>query len=102
MLTMTDLNRCEKLGRDEMRNLRGGTDPLAQLTALFDASTSIYNRVADVQQAFAFGIAQSNTGTVTNNQAIYGGNGVVFAPVYQSQTQANSLSLSDIGNTDVA
>jgi hypothetical protein len=101
MLTLTDLTLCEKLDHSEMRAVRGGRDELAQLSALLDASTSIYNRVADVQQVFGFGIAQSNTGTVTNNQAIYGGNGVVYAPVYQSQTQANSLSLDQIGNTDV-
>ncbi|MBN7795004.1 hypothetical protein [Parahaliea mediterranea] len=102
MLHMTDLKHCEKLDHNDMRERRGGSDGLARLSALLDASTSIYNRVADVQQVFGFSLAQSNTGTLTNNQAIYGGNGVVYAPVYQNQTQANSMALEGIGNTDVA
>lgn len=101
MLTMTDLQHCENLDRDRRRALRGGSDGLSRLSALLDASTSIYHRVADVQQVFAFGLVQSNTGTLTNNQAIYGGNGVVYAPVYQSQTQSNSLALDRIGNSEV-
>jgi hypothetical protein len=98
MLNITDLTVSKELDSKAMAGVRGGTSDLERLSAMFDFSTSIVNKVADIKQAFGFSIAQSNTGALTNNQTIVGGNGVVFAPVHQTQTQANSLSLSDIGN----
>jgi hypothetical protein len=88
MLNITDLTVSKELDSKAMAGVRGGTSELERLSALFDFSTSIVNKVADIKQAFGF----------SNNQSIVGGNGVVFAPVHQTQTQANSLSLSDIGN----
>ena len=98
MLKITDLTASKELANEEMAGVRGGFNPFA----IFDGSTSIFNKVADVQQAFSFSIAQGNTGQVTNNQAIQGGNGVIFAPVDQTQTQSNNLDLSDIGNIFVS
>ena len=101
MLKITDLSVNKELAAVDMSAVRGGMSALDRFSALFDLSTSMVNKVADMQQAFGFTIAQSNSGTVTNNQAIVGGNGIVFAPVSQSQTQSNHLSLADIGNAFV-
>ena len=102
MLNITDLTASKELDSKTMAGVRGGTSELEQLSALFDFSTSMVNKVADIRQAFGLNIAQANTGALTNNQTIVAGNGVVFAPVTQTQTQANSLSLSDIGNAFVS
>ena len=98
MLKITDLTVSKELDHLEMAGVRGGTNELERLSALIDFSTSLSNTVADVQQGFGFGLAQSNSGAVTNNQNIVGGNGIVFAPVKQSQTQSNAMALTDIGN----
>ena len=82
----------------EMAGVRGGFNPFA----IFDSSTSIHNKVADVTQAFNFEFAQANAGTVTNNQAIQAGNGVTYAPVDQRQYQDNYLDVSHIGNVFVS
>lgn len=100
MLKITDLTTSKELDSKTMANVRGGND-LARLSALLDFSTAISSQVANVNQGFGFTFAQSNSGTLTNNQAISGGNGVVFAPVNQTQTQGNTMSISDIGNTNV-
>jgi hypothetical protein len=97
MLTMTDLTASKELASKDMREVRGGFDPFSIL-----ASTSISNRVADVDQIFGFNLAQGNAGEVTNNQAISGGNGVTYAPVHQSQSQYNDMYLDYIGNTSVS
>lgn len=99
MLKIADLNTSKELGRSEMAGVVGGTSDMERLSALIDFSTSIYNKVADVQQGFALNLAQGNSGAVTNNQQIVGGNGVVFAPVTQTQTQGNFLELFELGNT---
>ena len=99
MLKIADLNTSKELGRNEMAGVVGGTSEMERLSALIDFSTSIYNKVADVQQGFALNLAQGNSGAVTNNQQIVGGNGVVFAPVTQTQTQGNFLELFELGNT---
>ncbi|MBN7795013.1 hypothetical protein [Parahaliea mediterranea] len=96
MLKMTDLTVSKELERKEMHEVRGGFDPFAIL-----ASTSISNKVADVDQIFGFKLAQGNAGEVTNNQAIGGGNGVIYAPVDQTQSQYNDMYLDHIGNTTV-
>lgn len=101
MLKITDLTVSSELDKRAMAGITGGNSELERLAALFDFSTAISNQVADIQQAFGFTIAQTNSGSVTNNQTIYGGNGVVYAPVTQTMTQGNSLSLSDIGNAFV-
>jgi hypothetical protein len=101
MLKITDLSTSKELDRREMAVVAGGTTDLERFSALLDFSTSMINKVADVNQQFGFSFAQSNSGTVTNNQTIYGGNGIVYAPVTQTQTQANSMSISDIGNAFV-
>lgn len=102
MLKITDLTASKELTSHEMSGVSGGTSELERFSALLDFSTSLLNKVADVNQQFGFSIAQSNSGAVTNNQTIIGGNGIVFAPVSQSQTQSNTLALTDIGNAFVS
>lgn len=97
MLNIHDLKASQELKSSEMAAVRGGFDPFS----IF-AGTAITNKVADVQQAFQLALAQGNTGAVTNNQAIAGGNGVTYAPVDQTQHQYNDLYLSDIGNVHVS
>ncbi len=101
MLKITDLNTSKELDNCEMAGITGGTSELERFSALLDFSTSMINKVADINQQYGFSIAQSNSGTVTNNQTIIGGNGVIFAPVTQTQTQANALAISDIGSAFV-
>ena len=98
MLKITDLHVNKEMESTEMAGVRGGFDPFA----IFDSSTSITSKVADANQMFAFGFAQSNVGEVTNNQAISGGNGVIYAPVDQTQVQNNYMDVSDIGNIFVS
>jgi hypothetical protein len=102
MLKITDLTANKDLDSAEMAAVIGGTSELERFSALLDFSTSLLNKVADVNQQYGFSIAQSNSGAVTNNQTIVGGNGIVFAPVTQSQTQSNALALSDIGRVFVS
>lgn len=102
MLKITDLTASKELTSHEMSDVSGGTSELERFSALLDFSTSLLNKVADVNQQYGFSIAQSNSGAVTNNQTIIGGNGIVFAPVSQSQTQSNTLALTDIGNAFVS
>ena len=97
MLTIKDLAASKELATREMAEVRGGFDPFA----IF-GGTSITSHVADVTQAFALELAQGNAGTVTNNQAIQGGNGVSYAPVTQTQTQGNYMDVYDIGNVHVS
>ena len=96
MLKITDLTVSKKLEGKEMAEVRGGFDPFS-----FVASTTIDNKVADVTQGFAFNLAQGNAGQVTNNQGIAGGNGVSYAPVEQTQGQANAMLVYGVGNTFV-
>ena len=102
MLKITDIEVSKDLDRNEMAGVVGGTSDLERFSALLDFSTSIHNKVADVQQSFGLGLAQSNSGAVTNNQAIQGGNGVVYAPVTQTQTQGNYMELFELGKTLVS
>lgn len=97
MLKISDLTASKELERSEMAEVRGGLDPFA----IF-GGTSITNKVADVEQLFAFGLAQSNVGEVTNNQALVGGNGISYAPVDQYQEQYNDMWVSGIGNVSVS
>ena len=98
MLKITDLHVNKEMESTEMAGVRGGFNPFA----IFDGSTSITSKVADANQVFSFGFAQSNVGEVTNNQAISGGNGVTYAPVQQTQSQYNDMFLTDIGNVSVS
>jgi len=103
MLKITDLIESKEMGSREMAGVRGGLSiepPRSPFT--IDFGTRITSKVADVTQAFDFAFAQGNTGAVTNNQAIAGGNGVTYAPVDQTQHQYNDLYLSDIGNVHVS
>lgn len=102
MLKFNDLSVSKQLESQEMRGITGGTSTEERLSALLDFSSRVDNRVADVNQVFGFGLSQANAGAVTNNQAISGGNGVVYAPVSQHQTQSNYMDLYDIGNTWVS
>ena len=102
MLKVTDLTVSKELSGSEMASVTGGSDELERLSALVDFSTAIDSKVAAVQQGFGLNLGQSNVGAVTNNQAIYGGNGVVYAPVTQTQTQANYMDLLGLGNTAVS
>ena len=97
MLQITDLSTNKEMGRTEMAEVSGGITELERFSALLDFSTSMINKVADVNQQYGFALVQSNSGTVTNNQTIIGGNGIVYAPVTQTQTQANTMAIADIG-----
>jgi hypothetical protein len=96
MLNIKDLAVSKELETREMAEVRGGFDPFS----IF-GGTSITSHVADVTQGFAFELAQGNVGTVTNNQAIQGGNGVSYAPVTQTQKQDNYMDVYDVGNVHV-
>ena len=98
MLKITDLTTSKEMASKEMAGVRGGFNPFA----IFDGSTSISSKVADVEQIFAFTLAQGNAGQVTNNQNIVGGNGVTYAPVTQFQDQYNDMYIDDIGNISVS
>ncbi len=102
MLKIQDLAVSKELAHAEMASVVGGTSDLDALFALIDFSTGMVNKVADVQQAFNLNLAQGNTGAVTNNQNIVGGNGIVFAPVNQSQVQNNAMAVTDLGNVAVS
>jgi len=102
MLKFNDLSVSKELKSKDMHGITGGTLAQERLSALLDFSTRVDSRVADVDQAFGFGLSQANAGAVTNNQAISGGNGVVYAPVSQHQTQSNYMDLYDIGNSWVS
>ncbi len=98
MLKIRDLASSKELDSKTMAEVRGGFDPFA----IFGASTSMTSKVADVDQVFQFAFAQSNAGDVTNNQALSGGNGILYAPVDQSLSQYSDLSVFDIGNTSIS
>jgi len=98
MLKITDLAVSKNMESREMAEVRGGMDPFA----VIDFSTGFENKVADVTQAFNFQFAQGNLGAVTNNQAIQGGNGTSLAPVHQTQTQNNHMSVSGVGNVSIS
>ncbi len=102
MLKITDLSTEKALDRSAMAAITGGSSEFERFAAMLDFSTSLMNKVADVNQQFGFSIMQANSGAVTNNQNIIGGNGLIYAPVHQSQSQSNSLSLSDIGSATVS
>ena len=98
MLKITDLTANKEMKSGDMARVRGGFDPFA----LFNASTSIHNKVADVTQSFQFAFAQGNEGLVANNQEILGGNGTTWAPVDQAQYQDNWMDVSNVGNVSVS
>ena len=97
MLNIADLTLDSELDSSAMASIIGGNADLERLSALIDFSTDLKSTVADVNQGFGIGLAQSNAGAVTNNQTIIGGNGLVYAPVTQTQTQGNWMALSEIG-----
>ena len=99
MLNIKDLAATKNMDSKAMARIQGGKG--GPLSFIFDGSTSLNNRVADVQQLFAFGLSQQNAGAVTNNQAIQGGNGIVYAPVTQSLDQSSWMDIYDVGNTSV-
>lgn len=98
MLKINDLSVSKELDHKTMAGVRGGFDPFAVL----NGSTSMKSKVADIDQVFQFGFAQSNAGQVTNNQAIEGGNGIIYAPVDQTLNQYSDMNVFDIGNTTVS
>ena len=98
MLKITDLTASKEMDRKEMTAVRGGLDPFA----VFDVSTGISSKVADITQGFEFNFAQANSGAVTNNQEIHGGNGSSWAPVDQAQFQANFMDVRDVGNVSIS
>lgn len=97
MLNIKDLAVNKELHSNDMARIAGGWHPMM----LLDGSTRLKNKVADVEQLFDFALNQGNAGEVTNNQAIAGGNGIVYAPVDQTLKQDNHMDLSGIGNTRV-
>jgi len=99
MLKVTDLTVNKELDSKTMTSVRGGFDPFA---ILIDGSTSLTNKVADVDQIYQLALSQTNAGEVTNNQAINGGNGIVYAPVDQNLSQSNWMDVYGIGNVAVS
>lgn len=99
MMKITDLTASKDLDTTAMAGVRGGFDPFA---ILLDGSTSLKNKVADVDQGFAFNFAQNNAGAVTNNQALTAGNGLIYAPVTQHLDQSSDMIVSGIGNVAVS
>jgi len=97
MLKITDLCASKEIDSREMGRIRGGMDPFA----VIDFSTGLTSKVAAVTQVFDFAFAQANSGAVTNNQEILGGNGLSLAPVDQYQSQDNWLDVSHVGNVSV-
>ena len=104
MLKIVDLKKESELSRVEMAGVAGGKTglPVPDLSALIDFSTSNVNKVADIDQVFQLGLAQGNAGAVTNNQGITGSNGLIYAPVTQSQYQGNYMDVYGIGNSHVS
>jgi hypothetical protein len=102
MLKINDLTVSKELARGEMAEVVGGNSEMERLSALIDFSSSITNKVANVNQIFGLSLAQGNAGAVTNNQAIVGGNGIAYAPVTQEQVQDNYMSVYGVGNTSVS
>jgi len=98
MLNITDLTASKELDTKTMTSVRGGFDPFA----IIDGSTSLNNKVADVDQIFMFDLAQNNAGQVTNNQAIQGGNGIIYAPVTQHLDQYSDMTVRGIGRVSVS
>jgi len=99
MLNIKDLAVNKELDSKTMASVKGGFDPFA---ILIDGSTSLNNKVADVDQIFSLGLAQNNAAAVTNNQAINGGNGLIYAPVNQNLDQYSDMNVSGIGNVSVS
>ena len=99
MLKITDLTASKELDSKTMAGVRGGFDPFS---ILVDGSTSLNNKVADVDSTFAFNFTQNNAAAVTNNQAITGGNGLIYAPVNQHVDQYSDMTVSGIGNVSVS
>jgi len=103
MLNITDLILSKDLDSSTMSNVNGGTNQLPQsLAILLDGSTSLTNKVADINQGFGLGLEQNNAGAVTNNQIINGGNGIVYAPVDQNLSQSNWMNVFGIGSATVS
>lgn len=98
MLKIKDLTVSKELDRKAMTGVVGGFNPFALMV---DGSTRMDNKVADVDQVFAFDFSQMNAGAVTNNQMIEGGNGIIDAPVHQTLNQDNTMSVSGLGNTSI-
>ena len=103
MLNIKDIAASKELDSNMLASVTGGNSQMREcLAILMDGSTSMDSRVANVTQAFGLGLTQNNAAAVTNNQAIQGGNGIVYAPVDQSLSQANWMDVYDIGNTSVS
>lgn len=106
MLKITDLTASKDLDHRAMAGVRGGTGDLVRQPVLpfplIDFSTGITSKVADVRQGFNFAFAQANTGAVTNNQEILGGNGSSWSPVDQYQYQDNWMDVSGVGTVSVS
>lgn len=98
MLHISDLSVNKDLDQSAMASVRGGWKPSMPM---FDATTRMTSKVADIDQVFQLGFAQGNAGDLTNNQSILGGNGTVAAQVDQLADQYNDMSVYDIGNTTV-
>lgn len=102
MLKLNDLSRNETLTDSRMSQVTGGTSDFERLSALIDFSSDIASTVGSVSQGIGLRLGQSNDGNVVNTQIIQGGNGVIYAPVRQEQTQANYLDLLKLGNSLVS
>ena len=99
MLKIKDLAVSKELDSKAMGAVVGGWKRHRHPMLDLDFSTHLDNKVADVDQVFAFNFAQGNAGEVINNQAIQGGNGTTRAPVTQSLHQDNTMKVYDLGNT---
>ena len=100
MLKINDIVVSKELDTKSMAGVFGGTRKGMPSLSL-DFGILQDKRVADVSQIFGFNFDQTNAGQVTNNQAIQGGNGIVYAPVHQNLSQNSYLDVYGIGNTSV-
>ena len=98
MLQIKDLTTSKALNSKTMAGVHGGFDPFS---ILLDGSTTLNNKVAAVDQIFDFSFTQNNAAALTNNQALTGGNGQIYAPVDQNINQNSDLTVSGIGNVSV-
>lgn len=97
MLKISDLTGNKEMDSKAMSAIRGGTSELADLSALIDFSSNLTNKVNDVDQVFALDVGQANTGAVSNEQIFIGNNGLIYAPVNQSQRMANFAQATELG-----
>jgi len=98
MLKIEDLAVSKELDTKAMGKVVGG---LSLLPLFVNNAVRMDNKVADMDQVFAFDLDQINGGMLTNNQALKSENGTINADVDQKLDQRNALALSGFGNATI-